>query len=351
MICNSFGSFFLFYSCNYSHEKEKGITSLDIQTLLGPITQKKLTRKETRIIIFVSILFSLNIAFGNISLRYVSVNFNQVMRSLVPAITIVLSLCVGHSVSRQRQLAVLPVIIGVMMATFGDLTYSNIGLIVTILCIVLAAMKAVVSGALLSGSLQLHPIDLVHKMAPLATFQCGLLSFLAGEMSELWSQWSKGSCCGFTVILILLMSGICAFILNITSFMANKLTSPLTLCIASNVKQVLMILLGTLIFETEITVLNGLGIVIVLLGSAQYSYLCMKEKTNFVVREKSNSITSPKRRSDIRSSGGMDQEDGTGGLLLSLPKRRPTVKNSHLNGLNISGIIVDNSGGKDLEEG
>merc|ERR1712032_256104 len=104
-----------------------------------------------------------------------------------------------------------------MGATFGDLTYSNIGLIVTILCIVLAAMKVVVSGALLSGSLQLHPIDLVHKMAPLATIQCGLLSFLAGEMSELWIQWNKGSCCGFTVVFILLLSGICAFILNITS--------------------------------------------------------------------------------------------------------------------------------------
>jgi len=156
--------------------------------MLGTITRKNIMGKDKIWVFLFSIIFSLNIAIGNASLRYVSFNFNQVMRSLVPAVTILFGILLGKPVSRKRQIAVIPVIIGVAMATFGDMSLYQIWL-------------------------HSH-----HGLRP-----------------------PMG---------VVFLSGVCAFSLNISSLMANKLTSPLTLCIAANVKQVMMIGISTIIFNT-----------------------------------------------------------------------------------------------------
>ena len=103
-------------------------------------------------------------------------------------------------------------------------------------CVVLAALKALVGGELLSGDLKLHEMDLLAKMCPLAMLEIGFLAIASGEVSEIISKWD--TIMTSSAPLVLLFSGVLSYFLNVSSFIANKITSPLTLCIAANVKQV-----------------------------------------------------------------------------------------------------------------
>jgi hypothetical protein len=229
-----------------------------------------------RIIAF-SAIFTLNIAIGNMSLRWVSVNFNQVMRALIPAIVMVISMIFyGKTYSTQRKWAVVPIIIGVALAFLGDISTSMIGALYTMACIFMAALKAVASGELLTGDLKLHPIDLLSKMCPFALIMCLFIAILQGEVYELMSRWEE--IVVSSAPLVVLISGFLSFGLNVSSFTANKYTSPLTLCIAANVKQVLLVLFGTMIFQDQVPFVNGLGIVIVLAASFRYGLIALSEK-------------------------------------------------------------------------
>ena len=237
---------------------------------------KSLGARGNRTMALFSLIFAANIVVGNASLRYVSVNFNQVMRSLVPAMVMAANLLQGKTFSRSKTCSVVPIVAGVMLATFGDMRYSAFGILVTIFCVVLAAMKAVLSGSMLTGEYKLDAFDLLSRMAPLSFCWMAYCAYASGEVDDILSRWEELQ--GGHAWHVVWLSGLMSFSLNITSFMANKVTSPLTLTVASNVKQVLLIAVATVIFATPISWLNGIGILIVILGSARYSTVTVREK-------------------------------------------------------------------------
>lgn len=168
-LCNSLGTQYVFWRINQGNKHEDEST---IQQWLGHLVRRDLGPTGRCYIRWFSLIFSSNIAIGNVSLRHVSVNFNQVMRSLVPCFTIILGLLVGKIFTGRRIASVVPIIVGVMMACFGDMEFTALGFIYTLTCVVLAAIKAVVAGEMLTGSLKLHPVDLLGHLAPLAMVQC-----------------------------------------------------------------------------------------------------------------------------------------------------------------------------------
>ncbi|KAF9113428.1 UAA transporter [Mortierella sp. AM989] len=244
---------------------------------MGYFKPAQLGEHENMVMLMFSFLYTLNIAISNVSLHEVSVAFHQVVRAMTPVFTIIISLAfLGKRYTGMTYLSLVPLLLGVYMATAGDYSYTAMGFFLTVLGTVLAAIKTVVTNRIQVGRLQLHPLDLLLRMSPLAFVQTVIFSWMTGELESMvaWSKTEMSS----SLIMALLVNGIIAFFLNYVSFTANKKTSALTMTVAANVKQVLSIVIAVTVFHTTIGFLNGMGIIMTLLGGACYSYVDLREK-------------------------------------------------------------------------
>lgn len=238
------------------------------------IERKPLKTGQQSLMVYFSLIFVSNIITGNWSLGLVSITFNQVMRALVPGVVVGLSMLIlGKSYSRERKLCLIPVAWGVYMACTGDKTCTFLGLLITLAAVVFAGLKVVLSNKFLSGDLKLHPVDLILHQAPLSALWCLGAMVMSGEWQVLMANWDRLP----ELSTWYLITGVVSFLLNVTSFYANKVTSPVTLCVCGNMKQIFVITLSILINHDVITTQKLFGICVVTVGGAAYAYISNRE--------------------------------------------------------------------------
>ncbi|KAF2764686.1 TPT-domain-containing protein [Teratosphaeria nubilosa] len=238
---------------------------------MGYFRLTRLNVREHLILVAFSSLFTLNIAISNVSLALVSVPFHQVLRSTTPVATIIIYRTVySRSYSKQTYSSMVLLIFGVGLATFGDYYFSIIGFALTLLGVLLAAVKSVATNRLMTGNLALGALEVLFRMSPLAAVQCLFYAIASGELDALRSAVNDGTF-KLPFLLALGLNALIAFSLNIVSFQTNKVAGALTVSVCGNLKQSLTILLGIMLFDVRVTALNGIGTLITLAGAAYYS--------------------------------------------------------------------------------
>lgn len=245
---------------------------------------------EERFVLFAfSILYTVNIVVSHASLQLVTIAFHQVVRATTPIFTIIFcKLLLGRRSSWAKIISLSPVVVGVALTTYGDYYFTAWGFLLTLLGTILAAFKTIMTNVLQNPPTatriatflrfpRLHPLALLYLLSPPAFVQCICLAIYSGEMDrvqdyiarEMTTQKATG----------LLLNGFLAFGLNVVSFMANKRVGALSMTVAGNIKQVLTILLGVLIFNLTITSTNALGIILTIVGGISYGYVELSETT------------------------------------------------------------------------
>ena len=208
----------------------------------------------------------------------VSVPFHQIARSICPVFTIVIyRVYYGRVYANNTYVSLIPVVLGVGLATYGDYYFTIIGCIITFVGVILSAIKAVASNRLMTGSLALPALEILLRMSPLAAIQSFLYSMATGELAA-FITWVHEGNLTTTHGLALIGNGVLAFLVNVSSFYTNKLAGALTVTVCANVKQCLTILLGVVLFSVRVGLLNGVGMVVTLVGAAIYSKVELDSK-------------------------------------------------------------------------
>lgn len=200
------------------------------------------------------------------------------MRSTCPIFAILIyRFFYGRTYSQATYISLIPVIFGVGLATYGDIYFTAVGFSLTLLGVVLSALKTVMSNRIMTGSLALPALEILLRMSPLAAVQSLLYAFATGEVSE-FNAWVAEGNLTFPYTSALLGNGLLAFFLNVSSFQTNKLAGALTMTVCANLKQCLTVLLGILLFDVTVGVWNGAGMLVTLVGAAVYSKVELDSK-------------------------------------------------------------------------
>lgn len=241
----------------------------------GIFSLKTLTGRDTAMLSAFSILYTANIAVSNVSLSMVTVPFHQTVRALTPVFTVAIYRLVFQGVyGTDTYMSLVPVIVGVMLASYGDLNATVLGFVMTMLGCFLAAVKTVTTNRLQTAGLRLGALELLYRMSPIACIQSLAVAYFCGELDGFDVSTLKHQS-----LLILLGNGAIAFGLNVASFEANKRSGALTMTIAANIKQVLTVVLSIALWHIPVGVMNACGIALTILGGAWYGRVELVGKT------------------------------------------------------------------------
>ncbi|KAL2041542.1 hypothetical protein N7G274_005924 [Stereocaulon virgatum] len=233
-----------------------------------------------------SVLYTSNIVVSNVSMKMVNLHFHQVVRATTPAFTVgIYLLAFSFTYNNATFLSLIPVIVGVILTTYGDYSWTKPGLLLTWFGAFLAALKTVVTNRMQTSGLHLSALGLLYRMSPLAFLQSMVLSLYYQNELEGLLPLLVDAPTTFKMLMLFTVNGALAFALNYTSFTANKKAGALTMTVAANVKQILTVLLAITFWGLQVGYLNVAGIIMTLAGGIWYSVVEIhgKRRTSGVV--------------------------------------------------------------------
>ncbi|KAK6945258.1 Sugar phosphate transporter domain [Dillenia turbinata] len=217
-----------------------------------------------------SIVFCGSVVGGNISLRYLPVSFNQAVGATTPFFTAMFAYLM--TMKREAWItyaALVPVVLGVIIASGGEPSFHLFGFIMCISATAARAFKSVLQGILLSAEGEkLNSMNLLLYMSPIAVLVL-LPTTMIMEPSVTEDIFVLGREHRFMWILLTVNSAM-AYSVNLTNFLVTKHTSALTLQVLGNAKGAVAVVISIILFKNPVTVIGIGGYTITVLGVVAY---------------------------------------------------------------------------------
>ncbi|KAF2857948.1 TPT-domain-containing protein [Piedraia hortae CBS 480.64] len=223
-------------------------------------------RVYLRTIVPIGVMFSLSLICGNLTYLYLSVSFIQMLKATMPIAVLITSWLLGVSEPSLKTLGnVSLIVLGVIIASIGEIKFVLIGVLFQAGGIVFEALRLVMVQRLLSGAeFKMDPLVSLYYFAPACAIMNAVTAlFLEVPRLALADVERLGY---FT----LLSNAMVAFALNVAVVMLIGKTSSLVMTLSGVLKDILLVAASMLIFRDPVSPLQAFGYSIALIGLVYY---------------------------------------------------------------------------------
>ncbi|GAM39331.1 hypothetical protein TCE0_034r10796 [Talaromyces pinophilus] len=236
-------------------------------TLLdGRKTVKMTGRVYLRAIVPIGLFFSLSLICGNVTYLYLSVAFIQMLKATTPVAVLFATWGLGMApVNLKVLMNVSAIVIGVIIASFGEIKFVFIGFLFQIGGIIFEAVRLVMVQRLLSSAeFKMDPLVSLYYFAPVCAVMNGVTAlFLEVPKMTMGDIYNVG-------LLTLLANAMVAFMLNVSVVFLIGKTSSLVMTLCGVLKDILLVAASMAIWHTPVTGLQFFGYSIALGGLVYY---------------------------------------------------------------------------------
>eukprot|EP00729_Bicosta_minor_P015798 gene15798-25310_t len=212
--------------------------------------------------VLVGIMRGATVILGLVSLSHVAVSFTETIKASAPIFTVLFaSLILGEQTSWQVNVALIPVMGGLMICSATELSFDMIGFAAAVANNILDCVQNVFSKKLLSSGMTPVGLQFYTSLAA-AVIQLPILVYkLAPHLLDQAAVPMTTS-----MMWMLFVDGIFYHTQSVTAYYTMSLLSPVSQSVANTAKRALLIILSIMWFSNAVTMWNITGVFIVVCG-------------------------------------------------------------------------------------
>ncbi|CAA0831805.1 Nucleotide-sugar transporter family protein [Striga hermonthica] len=242
-------------------------------------------------LLWFSIVANLSITGMNLSLMLNSVGFYQISKlSMIPVVCIMEWILHNKKYSNEVKISVVVVVIGVGVCTVTDVKVNAKGFLCACVAVFATSLQQISIGSL-QKKYSIGSFELLSKTAPIQAFSLLMTGpiidyYLSGKLIFDFN-FSGGA------ILFILLSCSLAVFCNVSQYLCIGRFSAVSFQVLGHMKTVCVLTLGWLLFDSELTFKNILGMIVAVIGMVIYSWAVEVEKQqgNKLTSHVKNSLT------------------------------------------------------------
>ncbi|KAL7174883.1 hypothetical protein ACSBR2_028657 [Camellia fascicularis] len=227
----------------------------------------------------------------NLSLMLNSVGFYQISKlSMIPVVCVMEWILHNKHYSREVKMSVVVVVIGVGVCTVTDVKVNAKGFLCAFMAVLSTSLQQISIGSL-QKKYSIGSFELLSKTAPIQSFSLLVLGpiidyYLSGKFIGSYKM-SSGA------ILFILLSCSLAVFCNVSQYLCIGRFSAVSFQVLGHMKTVCVLTLGWLLFDSELTFKNIMGMLIAVIGMIIYSWAMEVEKQSNtkITSQTKNSLT------------------------------------------------------------